>query len=71
MANTFNDFFFCGIGHKYAEKFNNSLPEIEQLMPRGFLAFQPFLSVLLRWNKCYVKFAGYRVTCYFCEVVEN
>ena len=49
IVNTFNDFFFFWvIGNKYAEKFNNSLPEIEQLMPRGFLAFQPFLSVLLR-----------------------
>lgn len=31
MANAFN-YFFCGIGHKFAEKIDNSLSEIEQLM---------------------------------------
>lgn len=39
MANAFNNF-FCGIGHKFAEKFDNSLPEIKQLMPRGSYSFQ-------------------------------
>lgn len=43
MANAFNDF-FCGIGHKFAEKVNNSLPEIEQLMPRGSFSI-PDISV--------------------------
>lgn len=37
--------FFCGIGPEFAEKLNNSLPEIEQLMPRGLLVFQTFQSV--------------------------
>lgn len=43
MANAFNKF-FCGIGHKFAEKFDNSLPEIEHLMPRGSFSI-PDISV--------------------------
>ena len=34
IANAFNDF-FCGIGHKFASKFDNSLPRVQQLMPEG------------------------------------
>ena len=34
MANIFNEF-FCGIGHKFAEKFDSSLPEVEQLLMSG------------------------------------
>ena len=34
ISNAFNDF-FCDVGHKFATNFDESLPNIEQLMPKG------------------------------------
>ena len=43
VADAFNNF-FCGVGHKFAENFDNSMPEVEQVMPEGSFSI-PDISV--------------------------
>ena len=43
VADAYNKF-FCGKGHKFAENFDNSMPEVEQVMLKGSFSI-PDISV--------------------------